>query len=352
VVTEPLREALLVQPIHRAGIDVLRGAGMVVRLATASDMATVATEIGDAQVVVTRNAGLNAAAIDAAPRLSLIVVHGIGYDPVDVHRATARGIAVCNTPTSAAQSVAEHAIGLILALAKQTLACDRAVREGQFDRKYGMHLSELHGKTLGIVGCGRVGVRTATIARAAFRMRLLGYSPSADPTRLRRFGIDRCEDLGALLECSDVVSLHVPLRAETRGLIGRAELARMKPGALLVNTARGAVVDEAALAEVLTEGGLGGAGLDVFASEPLPLHHPLLRLPNVVLSPHAAASSQEALERTAMAVAQVILRVASGRRPATLINPEGWATKPRHGRTSRRPGTHGGRAAASRDHVG
>jgi D-3-phosphoglycerate dehydrogenase len=316
-----IRDVFLVQPIHPAGVERMRAAGLAVRLASASDMATVTAEIGAADAVVTRNAGLSAAAIDAAPRLRLIVVHGVGHDPVDVARAAARGIVVCNTPVANAWSVAEHAIALLLALAKQTLAADGAVRAGAFDARYTLRSVELRGRTLGIVGCGRAGQATARIARAGLGMRVLGYSPSADPARLARLRLEPCARLETLLERADAVSLHVPLRPETRGLLGAAELARMRPGALLVNTARGAVVDQAALAEALRSGRLGGAGLDVFAREPVPADEPLLRLPNVVLSPHIAGASDAALERTALAVAAAVLRAARGRQPRDVVTP-------------------------------
>ncbi|MGH7322698.1 MAG: NAD(P)-dependent oxidoreductase, partial [Candidatus Rokuibacteriota bacterium] len=232
-----LRRVFLVQPIHPAGVERLRAAGMIVRQASAPDMATVAAELGDAEAVVTRNAGLSAQAMDRAPALRLIAVHGVGYDPVDVAHATARGVLVCHTPAANVDSVAEHAVGLMLALAKRTLVADRAVREGRFGDRYGRPLTELRGKTLGIVGCGRTGLRTAALARRAFGMRVLGYSPSASRGSLRRRGIEPCRDLGALLARADVVSLHVPMRPATRHLIGRAQLRRLKPGAFLVNTA-------------------------------------------------------------------------------------------------------------------
>lgn len=314
-------EVFLVQPIHPVGVERLRAAGLRVRQASASDMGTVAAEVGEADAVVTRDAGLSAAAMDAAPRLRLVVVHGVGHDPVDVAHAVAREIVVCNTPMANGWAVAEHAIGLLLALAKQTLAADRAVREAVFERRYALGLTELRGRTLGIVGCGRIGLATARIARAGLRMRVCGHSPSADPARLRRLGIAPCAGLGELLEQADAVTLHVPLRSETRGLIGRAELGRMKRGALLVNTARGALVDQGALVEALTEGRLGGAGLDVFDREPVPADHPLLRLPNVVLSPHVAGASEAAMARTADAVAAAVLRMAAGRLPPHRIRP-------------------------------
>ena len=247
------------------------------------------------------------------------MVHGVGYDPVDVTHAAARGIEICNTPVANAWSVAEHAIALLLALAKQTRAADQAVRAGAFDARYTLRLTELRGRTLGVVGCGRIGRATARIARAGLGMRVCGHSPSADPARLRRLGIEPSASLGELLERADAVSLHLPHRPETRGLIGRAEFARMKPGALLVNTARGALVDHAALLEALAEGRLGGAGLDVFRQEPVPPDDPLLTLPNVVLSPHVAGSSDRALEMTALAVAAAVLQAARGRRPRHVI---------------------------------
>jgi D-3-phosphoglycerate dehydrogenase / 2-oxoglutarate reductase len=312
-------EVFLVQPIHAAGVDRLRGAGLAVRQGSAADMATVAAEIGPAQVVVTRNAGLSAVAIDAAPGLRLIVVHGVGHDRVDVARAAARGIVVCNTPADNARSVAEHALALMLALARQLRPADLLVRTGRFETRYGLRVEDLRGKTLGIVGCGRVGLETAALARAAFRMRVLGFSPSADPAALARRRIEPCPDLGRLLDQADVVSIHARLRPETRGLIGRAELARMRPGAWLVNTARGALVDESALVDALASRRIAGAALDVFATEPVPAGHPLLALDNVLLSPHIAGSSEQALAATAAQVARVILGFLRGRTPPNLI---------------------------------
>jgi D-3-phosphoglycerate dehydrogenase / 2-oxoglutarate reductase len=316
-----IRDVFIVQPIHRAGVERLGVAGLAVRHATRSDMATVAAEIAHADAVVTRNAGLDRTAMDAAPRLKVIVIHGVGQDPVDVAHATAKGILVCNTPVANAWSVAEHAIGLLLALAKQLRSADLAVRAGAFDARYMLHVTELRGRALGIVGCGRIGRATARIARAGLGMKVYGYSPSADPARLRRIGIEPCASLEALLERVDAVSLHLPLRAETRGLIGKAELARLRPGAFLVNTARGALVDHEALVETLTAGRLAGAGLDVFRQEPVPTDDPLLGMPNVILTPHIAGASDRAMELTALAVASAILQVARGRRPRHLIVP-------------------------------
>ncbi len=323
-----IRRVLIVQPIHEAGIAALRERGVEVRVACRPDPATVAREIGDAEGVITRDAGLDAAAMDAAPRLRVVAVHGVGVDPVDVRRATALGIAVVNTPGTNARSVAEHALALMLALARQVPAADRAVREGRFDFKYRARLVELSGKTLGVVGCGRIGTLTARMARAAFGMRVLGYAPSADPARLARAGIAAVPDLDTLRAATDV-SLHLPLTEQTRGLLDARRLGLMKPTAFLVNTGRGGVVDEAALIRVLAEGRIAGAGLDVFERERMPADYPLLRLPNVVLSPHAAGSSEEALRRTALEAARLLLLTAEGRRPRSLVNPEVWPRRRR-----------------------
>ena len=306
-----IRDVFLVQPIHEAGVARLREAGLAVRAASRADMTTVAAEVGTADAVVTRNAGLSAAAIDAAPHLELIVVHGVGYDPVDVAHAAAKGILVCNTPVANAWSVAEHAIALLLALAKATLAADRAVRAGGFDARYTLRLTELRGRTLGIVGCGRIGRATARIARAGLGMTVCGHSPTADPARLRRVGIQPCATLDELLARSDAVSLHVPLRAETRGLIGRAELGRMKPGAFLVNTARGALVDEDAMVEALRSGQIRHAGLDVYAIEPMPEGHVLTTLENVTLSAHSAFRTPEASDNLIGAALDHCRRIAA-----------------------------------------
>jgi D-3-phosphoglycerate dehydrogenase len=313
-------KCLILQPIHRRGFEVLTAAGIDAVPATAPDMATVAREIVDAQAVITRNAGLSAAAIDAAPDLRVIGVHGIGVDPVDLARASARRIPVVITPEGNIQSVAEHAVALILAAARAVPRADAAVRAGDFDMRYRVPMAELHGKTLGIAGYGRIGRRTAEIARAAFDMPLLVYSPSADPAAVAADGGRKCEDLADFLSQIDVLSLHVPIRPETRGLIGAAALSQAKPSLILVNTGRGAVIDEAALIEALKAGRIAAAGLDVYTSEEMPPDYPLLALENVVLTPHIGGTTEECLARTAEQVASQVVEVLEGRPPRNQIN--------------------------------
>ena len=211
----------------------------------------------------------------------------------------------------------------MLALARQLRPADALVRAGRFEAKYGLRVEDLRGKTLGIVGCGRVGLETAALARAALRMRVLGYSPSADPggpgpPAHRAVSRPRAA-CSSRPTWSRSTAGSVPRPA---GIIGRAELARMRPGAWLVNTARGALVDEgSAPLEALASRRIAGAALDVFATEPVPAGHPLLALDNVVLSPHIAGSSDQALAATAGQVARVVLGFLRGRTPPSLIQP-------------------------------
>jgi D-3-phosphoglycerate dehydrogenase len=313
--------SLILQPIHPAGFEALRHAGIEPRLATNREPATLKREIAGAGAVITRDAPVDAELIAAAPRLEVIGVHGVGVDPIAIDAATGRGIAVCNTPGANARSVAEHALALTFQLAKAIGGADRAVRAGDLTFKYRAHLVELEGATFGVVGFGDIGCATARLARA-LGMNVVAWSRSRPDAAFAAEGVRRVADLATLLSESDVVSLHLPAVAGTRGLIGRAELARMKPGAFLINTARGALVDEAALAEALQAGTIAGAGLDVFAQEPLPATSPLRTLDNVVMTPHVAGSTEAALRRTAVAVAEAVIAVLRGDRPAHLLNPQ------------------------------
>lgn len=317
---------LVVQPIHAAGIHILEQAGMTVIYATASDMPTVAGLVGGCSAVITRNAGFSEAAIKAAPRLKVIAVHGIGTDPVAVDAATAHGIAVVNTPDSNVRSVAEHAIALLFALAKRTPAADNAVRSGDFGFKYRARLVELDRQVLGVVGFGRIGQAVARLA-GSLGMKVIAFSPTQPLTRFAECGAEHAPTLAELLARSNAVSLHVPLTAATRGLIGARELAGMRPGAFLINTSRGSVVDEAALIASLKSGDLGGAGLDVFASESMQRSYELLYLPNTVLSPHIAGSTEACLERTAVQTAEQVVDVLAGRKPGHLVNPQVWESR-------------------------
>lgn len=324
-----MASCLIIQPIHDSGLERLREARVEARAASAPDTATVAHEIVGSAAAITRNAGLDRTAMAVARNLVVLGVHGIGTDPVDMDYANEIGLPVVFTPYANVQAVAEHTIALILAVAKCLTTADHAARAGDFNFKYHARPRELSGKTLGIVGYGRIGRRVAAIARAGFDMKVLAYSPSADPERLASDGVQKCDALAELITAADVVSLHVPLRDATRQLIDADALAQMKPEAILVNTGRGGVVDEAALIAALEAKRFAGAGLDVFESETMPADYPLLRVDNVVLSPHLAGSAEESLERTAVEVVEQVIDVLRGKRPANLVNPEVWERRRR-----------------------
>jgi D-3-phosphoglycerate dehydrogenase len=263
-----------------------------------------ARAIAEADAVLVRSATkISRDALAHAARLKVIGRAGVGVDTIDVEAATERGVAVLNAPAGNTVSAAELAFALLLALIRKVPAADRSMKEGQWDRtRFGG--IELYRKTLGLVGAGRVGGEVASRARA-FGMRVLAYDPYLSEEAARSLEVE-LTTLDTVLREADVVSLHVPLTESTRGLLGEKQLALLKPTAVLVNAARGGVVDEAALARLLAEGRLAGAALDVFEQEPLPADHPLRRLPNVVLTPHLGASTEEAQLNVALEIAESV----------------------------------------------
>jgi D-3-phosphoglycerate dehydrogenase len=319
-----MRLCLLIQPIHQSGIDLLTRAGLEVRQASAATMDVVAEEIVSAEAAITRNAGLNRAAMEAAADLRVLGNHGIGVDPVDVAYATEIGLPIIFTPYGNVQSVAEHTVSQMMAIAKRTREADRAVRGGDYDYRYTRDFCELTDKTVAVIGFGRTGRRTAEIAKNAFSMRIIAYDPYVDRSEMTRLKMEKWDDLDPVLETADVVSLHLQLTPETRGIMSRERLFKMKKGAMLVNTARGALVDADALVEALDSGHLRGAAMDVFEKEPLPLEHPYIKAEKLVLSPHIAGATEECLERTAVQTAEQVIAVLEGKKPPHLVNPEVW----------------------------
>ncbi len=225
------------------------------------------------------------------PELRVLSLWGTGTDHVDLSAAREHGVVVTNTPGVSAVAMAEHALALMLAVARDIPRIDAKTRKGAWPRGF---VTQLHGKTLGVVGLGAIGLQTACIAKG-IGMRVIAWTRTPGDKPLAELGIELVE-LEDLYCQSDVVSLHVRLTPETSGMVGRQQLAAMKPTSILVNTARGAVVDEAALVEALRGETIRGAGLDVFEQEPMPENHPLASLPNVVLTPHSGGVTAEALE--------------------------------------------------------
>jgi D-3-phosphoglycerate dehydrogenase len=281
-------------------------------------MATVARHIPGCEAVITRNAGLDAGAFAAADRLRAVVVHGTGHDPIDKEAAARKGVVIANTPGANARSVAELALGLALAAARRIPAADRAVRSGREGFRESASFTEFSGKTALVVGWGAIGREVGLMLDKALGMRVLVHSPRVPDTN----GYERVASLAAGLAEADLVSLHTPLRKETRNLMDASAFAAMKPGAILVNVARAGLVDEAALLASLASGHLGGAGLDVYSHDAP--HGPLAAFENVIFTPHLGGTTEEALRRTAEAAAAHVVEALSGRMPATALNPEAW----------------------------
>lgn len=276
--------------------------------------------------VISRTAQLSAAAIAACPSLKVISKHGIGVSNIAVDAATRRGVPVYVTPGANAQSVAELTLGLMLAAARRIAHLDHELRAGRWTRAQdGLQLA---GRRLGLLGFGQVGQRVARVAQA-LGMEVHAHDPMLQgPSPVP--GVQLHSTLEALLPVSDVLSLHVPLTKKTRGLIGARALELLPRGALLVNTARGEVVDEPELIARLRDGRLAGAGLDTMAIEPLPAGHPLTQLPTVVLTPHVGGSTTAALDAMAEGAARNVLGFLQGQPPdaRSCVNPEVFATTP------------------------
>jgi phosphoglycerate dehydrogenase-like enzyme len=255
----------------------------------------------------------------SCPRLKVVGRMGVGYDTVDVAAAARHGVRVVNTPLAIIEPVAEHAVMLLLALARRLLPGDRAVREGRWREPGNMPGPELKGKVLGLVGFGNTGRRVAEIASLGIGMRIVYHDLVERPDAEKALGARRLP-LDEVLSASDFVSVHVILGPATRNLIDARALGLMKPGAFLVNLARGPVVDEAALVDALRSGRLAGAGLDVYQVEPPGKSNPLLSLPNVVLTPHVGGASIEGKHGCSMVVLD-ILRVLRGEEPVHAVSP-------------------------------
>jgi D-3-phosphoglycerate dehydrogenase len=296
---------LLADEIAPEGVAILEGSeGVQVDLRGGISAGELKEIIGDYDAVIVRSRSkVTAELIEAGKRLKVIGRAGVGLDNIDVDAAKRRGIAVLNSPGGNVISAAEHTLALTLALTRNLAQADASLRRGEWQRERFRGV-ELYGKTLGLAGAGRIGSEVAKRARA-FGMRVLAYDPYLSEERAAQFDIELVT-LPSLLQQADVISVHTPLTEETRGMIGAAELAMMKPTAYLVNAARGGVVDEAALAEALREGKLAGAALDVFADEPVPAGHALLALDNVLALPHLGAATREAQIGVAVEICEAV----------------------------------------------
>jgi len=313
---------LISQPIHAAGMQLLLDAGYEARVSPDIAEATLRREIRDADGLLVRTAEVPASVIEAGARLRVIARHGVGYDNIDVGAATRRGVVVAITPRANALSVAEHVLALMFALAKRIMEYDRATRANNWEIRNSYGAADLSGKTLGVLGMGRIGSLVCRKAKQGLDMEVLAYDPLVPREAMERAGARVVPTVREVLEAADVVTVHVPSTAETKGLIGEKELRAMKPTAFLINTARGPLVDEAALVKALREKWIAGAGVDVFDPEPPAAENPLFGLSNAIVTPHSAALTGECVMRMATHAAQAILDTLAGKRPEGVVNPE------------------------------
>jgi D-3-phosphoglycerate dehydrogenase len=304
-------------PLHPRAEALLAGHGDLV-VASALDAATLATEAAEADVVIVR-AVLPPALFDMAKRLRAAIRHGAGLDMIPVETATRAGVLVANVPGANAGTVAEHVFFVTMALLRRFRRVDRDLRAKGWlaGREHAISGNDLAGRTVGIVGFGAVGRKVAAIARHGFGLDVLVNSRTIGdmPDGIRFAGLDE------LIAASDIVVLCCPLTPETTGLISRQRILSMRPGALLINVSRGAVVDDAALIEALTSGRLGGAALDVFSTQPLPADHSYFSFDNVIITPHMAGITEESMMRMGLGAAEETIRVLSGELPLNLRNP-------------------------------
>jgi len=311
--------------------EILNAIGADVVLHRCRTEQDVAGAAADADGLMVGYAPVTARVLDAAPRCRVVSRYGIGMDMVDIPAATERGVVVTNVPDYCLDDVADHAMALVLCLARKLTQLDRAVRDGTAVKDGQWNtlglvrpVRRLGQQTLGIVGLGQIGRRVAQRARA-FGMRVIAApDPAVSPEQADGLGVTMLPLEGMLAE-ADFVTLHCPLTPDTRGLINTRTIAMMKPTAVIVNTSRGPLVAEAALVEALRSGRLAGAGLDVYEREPLAPHSPLSALPNVVLTSHAAWYSEEAIRDSKVKAAQAVADVLQGRVPRYILNPAALA---------------------------
>jgi D-3-phosphoglycerate dehydrogenase len=297
--------------------EVLTGARVL--RAPARDEETLLRHVPEADALLVGTARIGPALLSAAPELRIVARYGIGLDNVDVEEATRRGVVVTNAPGFCREEVAEHVLALLLSLARGVHLYDRAVREGDWTRAGARSVRRVAGQVLGVVGFGAIG-RTVAERAIGLGLRVIAHDPVVPEDAIRAAGAEPV-GLDELAARADAVTLHTPLTDATRGLVDARFLAAMKPTAFLINTARGALVDQDALVAALAEGRIAGAGLDTVVPEPLPAGHPLLRSERVLLTPHVGFYSEESVHDVRLRAARSVAAALAGERPAETVNP-------------------------------
>jgi len=308
------KKVMLPHTMGKEGVDLVRGRDDIETIIYPAGIAQaeLLPMLADVAGIALSGTPYRKAEMDASPAMQVVARIGVGYDAVEVPALTARHVPLMVAGTANSTSVAEHAFHLMMALAKRTQALDGMVRSGAWTDRHGGLPMELSGKTVLIVGFGRIGTRSARRCQG-FDMNVLIYDPYVPAEKITGADCERVTDLDAALPRADFVSIHCPKNPETVGMFNAARLARMKRGAFIVNTARGGIIDEPALHAALTSGHLAGAGLDVFDMEPTPVNNTLLQLDKVVTSPHMAGVTTESVAGMAMVTAENILSVLDGK---------------------------------------
>lgn len=316
-----VKKVVITELIDNCGVELLKQEAAVAYLPELPGR-TLADEIKDADALVVRVAKIDSALLDSAKNLVVIAKHGVGYDNIDIAAATGQKILVVSTPEANAESVAEHNLGLMLSLSKKISFADRALRQNRPQPREAYTGVELKDKKLGVIGLGRIGSELAHKCRAAFNTEIIVYDPYVSEEKANRLGYRKVNRPDDLLVEADYVIICVPLTKETANFIGKRELDLMKPGAFLINSSRGGIIDEDALYRHLVDNKIAGAALDVFQIEPPPPEHPLLILNNFIATPHIGGMTAEAMRRMAITLAGDVISVFRGEKPRFPVNPE------------------------------
>lgn len=302
----------MTQAVCPEGLQMLDGVADVY-VADNQDPNNYLDEMKDADALIVRIAKCDGHAIENSPNLKVIGRTGVGYDSVDVKTATAHGIPVVITPGANNRSVAEHAVAMMFALSKNLVEAQQEMCKGNWEIRGAKKAFELEGKTIGILGLGAIGRETAKICEGC-GMKVAAYDPFLSKEQVEGYGAVYYENYEDLLKVSDVVSIHVPLTDETKNMISKKQLTEMKKTALIINCSRGGIINETDLVEALKAGEIAGAGTDVFCSEPPKTDDPLLNCPNLIVSPHSAAQTREAVIKMAQMCVKGCLAVAEGKK--------------------------------------
>lgn len=303
---------VMTQAVCPEGLQMLDGVADIY-VADNQDPNNYLDEMKDADALIVRIAKCDGHAIENSPNLKVIGRTGVGYDSVDVKTATAHGIPVVITPGANNRSVAEHAVAMMFALSKNLVEAQQEMCKGNWEIRGAKKAFELEGKTVGILGLGAIGRETAKICEGC-GMKVAAYDPFLSKEQVEGYGAEYYENYEDLLKASDVISIHVPLTDETRNMIGKKQLSEMKKTALIINCSRGGIINEADLVEALKNGEIAGAGTDVFCNEPPKTDDPLLNCPNLIVSPHSAAQTREAVIKMAQMCVKGCLAVAEGKK--------------------------------------